>query len=103
MCRLAERLFPEKGVSVLGCSWASNICTLEVELPGDKRGDKTYKPLLINTSNSDSKASLTSITFDEKGNKVVTVGKVSVQQQVGSFVAHPLPRIESASNAQMHH
>jgi hypothetical protein len=74
MHRLAERLYPENGLSVLDILDASNICTLDADLPGDKRCDKTYKP--IPNDASDSESSIPSIIFDERGNEVIIVEQV---------------------------
>ena len=81
MCCLAEQLFPEKGASVPSAGdicYTPNICTSEADFPGDKHYDKTYKPLPPPASNSDSEASIPSILFDDEGDEVVIVGRVSV-------------------------
>lgn len=56
--------------------------SLEAKLPGDRRCDKTYKPLPNNGPDSDSasEASIPLIVFDERGDEVVISQKVSVRQ-----------------------
>ena len=78
MPRLAGWLYPDEGALVFDLFDVSNIHTLEAELPGDRRCDRTYKPLPNRASDSDSEASIFSINFDEAGEEVVAGKEVSV-------------------------
>lgn len=84
MRRLAERLYPEEGMSALGRILdETHLCfnSLEAKLPGDKRCDKTYKPVPDKSSDSDSGATIPSIIFDDRGDEVIVIQTVSVQPQ----------------------
>ena len=62
--------------------YKSKICTSEANLIGDKHYDKTYRPLPLPASDSDSEASIPSAIHDENGDEVIIVGRVSVQSVV---------------------
>ena len=84
MCHLAERLYPGKGASHVSRKhcYKSNIRTSEADLIGDKHYDKTYRPLPLPASDSDSEASISSAIHDENGDKVIIVGRASVQSVI---------------------
>ena len=84
MHQLAEWLYPQEGMSALDCipdKTHLHSNSLEAKLPGDKQCDKTYKLVPDNSLDSDSEATIPSIIFDERGDRVIVIQKVSVQPQ----------------------
>ena len=78
MRRLTECLYPGKGASVGKICYESNICISEADLIGDKHYDKMYRPLPPPASDSESESSIPSVIYDENGDEVIIVDRVSI-------------------------